>query len=226
LQQGLWRGYTYLWNEDQTDAELIGASGTNRTYKIRDTQAAGGVREQTWHFPSRSECILCHTKAVNWVLGLSTAQMNKEHRYGEVTDNQLRTLEHLGVFSNSLPKIPSELAHLASAVDASAPLEPRARSYLAANCSHCHVDYGGGNARFQLLYSLPLEKTGIIGTMPQNGTFGIPDARIVAPGAPDQSLIPFRMAKLGQGRMPHVASSVVDEDGVKLMREWIGSMKK
>src|SRR5262249_51761473 len=228
LQQGLWHGYTYLWNEQQTDAELLSATGTNRTYKIRDSQVAGGIREQTWHFPSRSECILCHTKAVNWALGLNTAQMNKDHVYaGNVTDNQLRTLEHLGVFTtNTLPKPPSDLPHLVNPVDATASLDARARSYLHANCSHCHVDFGGGHARFQLLYSLALGKTGVLNAFPQNGNLGVAGARIIAPGDPDRSLIPYRMAKLGQGRMPHVASSVVDEQAVKLVREWIRQMPR
>ncbi len=221
LQQGLWQGYTYLWNEQQSDADLIAPAGTNRTYTIRDAKAPGGLREQTWHFPSRSECILCHTKPSNWVLGLHTLQMNKDHTYGNVTDNQLRTLEHLGAFTNALPKTPSELAHLVSPFDTSAPIEARARSYLHANCAHCHVDYGGGNARFQLLYSLPLKKTGILGTVPQNGNLGIDNALIVGPGEPDRSMIAYRMAKLGQGRMPHVASSVVDEEAVRLVRAWI-----
>jgi uncharacterized repeat protein (TIGR03806 family) len=226
LQQGLWHGYTYLWNEEQTDADLLGPAGTNRTYTIRDSQATGGTREQTWHFPSRSECILCHTKAVNWVLGLNTLQMNKDHLYGHVMDNQLRTLEHLALFTNALPKGPSELPRLCNPHDATASTEARARSYLHANCAHCHVDYGGGNARFQLLYTLALDKTGILNTLPQNGNLGIAEARIVAPGEPDRSLIPYRMAKLGQGRMPHVASSVVDEDAVKLIRDWIRQMPR
>jgi len=226
LQEGLWRGYTYLWNEAQTDAELLAAAGTNRTYQIRDKRAAGGVREQTWHFPSRSECILCHTFPAKWVLGLNTLQMNKEHDYGGIKDNQLRALEHIGIFANDLPKPPSELPHLVSPLDTTADLDSRARSYLHANCSHCHMDYGGGNARFQLLYPLPLEQTGILGAVPQNGMFDIENARILAPGEPDRSMIVHRMSKLGQGRMPHVASSVVDEDAVTLIRDWIKQLPR
>jgi hypothetical protein len=221
LQQGLWRGYTYLWNDEQTDAELLQASGTNLTYKIRDSRAPGGLREQTWHFPSRSECILCHTFPSKWVLGLNTLQMNKDHDYGRVTDNQIRTLEHLGVFTNAPAKPPQELPHLVNPLDTHAGLDRRARSYLHANCSHCHVDYGGGNARFQLTYTLPLDKTGILNVVPQHGNFSIADAKVLSPGDPERSMIIYRMSKLGEGRMPHIASSVVDEDAVKLIRDWI-----
>src|SRR5262249_9683881 len=63
----------------------------------RTAQDPAGARKQTWHYPSRTECMVCHSRAANWVLGLTELQMNKVHRYGKVTDNQLRTLEHLGV---------------------------------------------------------------------------------------------------------------------------------
>ena len=37
-------------------------------------------------------------RAADYVLGLNELQMNKERDYGNVRDNQLRTLEYLGVF--------------------------------------------------------------------------------------------------------------------------------
>ena len=51
-------------------------------------------------------------------------------------------------------------------------------------------------------------------------------ARLVVPGAPDRSLVLHRMNKLGLGRMPHVASNVVDPEGVALVREWIEKMSR
>lgn len=97
-QMNNWDGYTYVWNDDQTDAELAPASGVDRTYSIKDPAAPGGVRQQQWHYPSRAECMVCHSRAANWALGLSELQMNRDYTYPSgVTDNQLRTLEHLGV---------------------------------------------------------------------------------------------------------------------------------
>ena len=100
-QGGQWYGYSYLWNDEQTDAELVPAAGLDRTYDVRDAHAPGGGRKQTWHYPSRAECMVCHSRAANWVLGLTEMQMNKVHDYGGVKDEQLRTLEHLGVFKVS-----------------------------------------------------------------------------------------------------------------------------
>ena len=93
-----WFGYTYLWNNEQTDADLLPAEGLFRAYTIRDPAAPGGTRQQTWRFPSRTECTLCHTMASKYVLGVTTLQMNKDHDYGGVTQNQLAVLERLSVW--------------------------------------------------------------------------------------------------------------------------------
>jgi hypothetical protein len=34
------------------------------------------------------------------------------------------------------------------------------------------------------------------------------------------------MTRLGLGRMPHVASNVVDEVGTRLVEEWIGQLSE
>jgi mono/diheme cytochrome c family protein len=73
---------------------LVEAKGTDREYTVR---TLAGERKQTWRYPSRTECMVCHTRASNYVLGLTTLQMNKVHDYGGVRENQLRTLERLGV---------------------------------------------------------------------------------------------------------------------------------
>lgn len=217
----VWRGYTYVWNDDQTEAELLDVKGADRTFTIRDPAAEGGKRTQTWHFPSRAECTLCHTMPAKYVLGLNTLQMNRDHDYGGVVANQLDTLEHLGIFTAPLPDKPQDLPKLVDYREKKHSLDDRARSYLHSNCSHCHMKWGGGNAEFQLLATLELDQTGTILTRAGQGTFEIPEARILVPGKPEQSLIYRRMQRLGLGRMPHVASSVVDEDAVKLIGDWI-----
>lgn len=219
-----WHGYTYVWNDEQTDADLLDTRGRDQKYVIHDPKAPGGKREQTWHFPSRAECTLCHTMPMRFILGLSTAQMNKDHDYGGVVDNQLRTLDHIGLFTKAIAPKPMDLPRLTDPLDAKAPLDQRARSYLHANCAHCHVKWGGGNALFQLTHHLPLNETGIVNTPLSHGDFGIAGAKVLVPGDPNRSLLLHRMGKLGQGRMPHVASSVVDEEAVKLIRAWIKQM--
>ncbi|HXD85507.1 MAG TPA: hypothetical protein VN641_03375, partial [Urbifossiella sp.] len=145
--------------------------------------------------------------------------------YGGVVANQLSTLEHLGIFDRKLPKPVEQLDKLVNPRDESADLDKRARSYLQANCSHCHRKWGGGNAEFQLLHTLPLAETGTIGVKPGQGAFDLKDPKLLVPGDPDRSMIYHRMTRLGLGRMPHIASSVVDEQAVALIRSWIKGIK-
>ena len=216
-----WFGYTYVWNDEQTDAELLGPAGLDREYSVADEKAPGGQRKQVWHFPSRAECTLCHTMAAKYALGVTTLQMNKDHNYGGTLANQLATLEHLGVFKEKLPKPPAELPSLVDYRDASQDRHLRARAYLHANCAHCHRKWGGGNAEFELQASIPLTLTKAVDTPPGQGAFNLREAKIIAPGDPDRSLILHRMQLTTLGRMPHVASNLVDREAAELLRAWL-----
>jgi len=222
----VWRGYTYVWNDEQTDADLCDKAGLDREFVVADAAAPGGSRKQTWHFPSRTECTVCHTVSAKYALGVNTAQLNKDHDYGDATANQLAVFDRLGLFTAPLPKKPVDLPKLADYADVHAPLDGRARAYLQANCSHCHRKWGGGNAEFQLLHTLAPAEMGALDTRPGQGTFDLDDPRIIVPGEPARSLVLHRMQRLGLGRMPHIASTVVDRDGVELIRAWIEQLPK
>ncbi len=218
----VWHGYTYIWNDDQTDAELADIRGVDREYPVSDGKL---LRKQKWHFPSRAECTMCHTVTAKYALGVNTAQMNRDHDYGGVVANQLATFDHIGLFDKKLPAKPEKLEKIADYRDTKADLDARARAYLHANCSHCHRKWGGGNAEFQLLSTLPLKDLGVVDVKPQQGAFDLKDPRYIVPGDPARSMIYHRMTRLGLGRMPHIASNVVDEPAVKLIGDWIKAMK-
>lgn len=225
----VWRGYTYVWNDEQTDAVLCDKNGLDREFDVLNAELS--LEKQKWHFPSRTECTVCHTVTAKYTLGVNTAQLNKLHDYGagsskDGKENQLAVFDKLGLFTKPLPKPPAEMPKLADYQDEHEPLDRRARAYLQSNCSHCHRKWGGGNAEFQLLHTLKLPDTGAVDTIPGQGTFDLKDPRILTPGEPDRSLVLYRMQKLGLGRMPHIASNVVDAEGTKLIREWIESLGK
>ena len=50
-QQGEWTGYSYRWNAEQTDAELVPAEGAGAELEVADPAAPGGLRDQAWRFP-------------------------------------------------------------------------------------------------------------------------------------------------------------------------------
>jgi mono/diheme cytochrome c family protein len=234
-QEGEWVGYAYLWNDEQTDAELVAAEGLDRDYKVRVTASdehPDGIKTQKWHYPSRVECMVCHSRAANFVLGLSTGQMNKEHDYGGTVEHQFRVLEQLDLVKSRGGKQaaavdPSKMAKLVNPYDESEPLEARARSYLHANCSICHMQAGGGNAQMDLEFSASVRKLNAIDVAPLHHKFGLDDPRLIAPGHPERSVLLYRMAHRGEGtgQMPQLATNLVDQQAVKLFEEWIRAMK-
>ena len=217
-QQGEWLGYSYQWNEQQDDAALVPGDGRD----LQVPNEAGSLQE--WRIPARAECMSCHSRAANFVLGLTELQTDRNHHYGAIEENQLRTLEHIGLFSGALTPKEKRLS-LVNHVDPTAPLESRVKSYLHVNCSCCHVRSGGGNARMELGYATAIDEMNVVSYFPQHATFGLNQARIVAPGHPEQSVMLARLSRRGRGQMPPLVAKRVDESTVELFRQWIASMK-
>jgi uncharacterized repeat protein (TIGR03806 family) len=228
-----WRGYSYRWNRNQTDAELVEAGGTTESFEVDDKTAPGGSRRQTWKFPSRMECIRCHNPWAEFSLAFNVAQLN---RLDETTgENQLEHLQQIGVFHEASQNLNSddpfaaaepappldERPQLVDPFNESIDLGQRARSYLHVNCAHCHRFNGGGAAKIYLPFDMPIHKTEAVATRPTQGTFGIHDAMIIAPTDPYRSVLYFRMAKSGPGHMPHLGSQYVDQRGLSLIHDWI-----
>ncbi len=228
-----WYGYSYRWNAEQTDAMLVPAVGQD---ELLDWVAAeDGVATLNWHYPSRSECMVCHSRAAEFVLGVSTEQMNRLQTYHTsqrppVTAHQLVTLAHLGLLG--LPDesaLPPDLPQLADPADATQSLEQRARAYLHANCANCHVNAGGGNSKLVLDFSTPLPQTQLIGSAPLHGAVGLTEPAsslpgVVTPGEPQRSILLSRISRRGPGQMPPLATERVDPLAVQLLRDWIESL--
>jgi len=226
-QHDQWLGYTYRWNNEQTDAELVGTKGLDSTYEIKDPKAPGGIRKQVWHYPSRNECMFCHSRAAGFVLGLTTSQMNREHQFESGrTDNQLRTYAHVGIFKKPLPKETASMSAYPNPMDPKAALESRVKTYLEVNCAICHVSDGGGNSRFEVGSKTPLAKAKLIDEPPEHENLGLADARLIAPGAPERSVLFKRITRRGEKQMPPISTNRVDEAGAELIEKWILSLSK
>jgi hypothetical protein len=211
---GGWAGYTYEWNDAQTDAVLLPSSKSKQ------------IGTQTWRYPSRGECGRCHTAAAGSTLGLELGQLNGDFVYAKTNrvSNQLTTLEHIGVFSAPLGKPAAQLAVYPKPTGGSGSLDARARSYLHASCSHCHRPMGPGLGGLDLRFATSLAATGACGATPKLGDLGVAGAKVIAPGSPAQSVLSLRPHALGSARMPPVASNVVDTAGLVVVDDWIKNL--
>lgn len=213
-------GVTYKWRPDNSDADLL---GTNllETISIR---TATGSRTQQWYYPSREDCRTCHTRLAGGVLGVKTRQLNRDLAYPSgVTDNELRAWNHLGLFDSNFNEtaLPS-YSKLARSDDTAKSLEDRARSYLDANCSHCHRP-GGTVASFDARYDTPLPSQKLV-----KGDVlideGIDNAAIIAPNDIWRSIALVRMRTLEGYKMPPLAHQVLDRPGTELVQRWVQSL--
>jgi uncharacterized repeat protein (TIGR03806 family) len=209
---GVWAGYTYQWNQAQTDATRVTGGG------------AVNVGNQTWTFPSEAQCMQCHTQAAGFSLGLETAQQNGDHLYPQTgrTANQITTLNAVNVLS---PPVGANPPAYADPEDTGRSLTDRARSYLHTNCANCHRPQGGTPVALDLRHNTALSQTGVCDAAPTAGDLGIANARIIAPGDSARSVLLARMARRGDAfQMPPIASNVRDAGGEQLIGAWIDSL--
>jgi putative heme-binding domain-containing protein len=221
-----WQGYTYAWADDQADAVLVPPGGAEKVLVVTDARAPGGKREQRWTYFARAACAGCHT--VSWPRFLTSFNDPQLDRQGQI--ERLRSLGLIAAKSKdsglSLAGGPGESKRLCDPRDGSADLDARARSYLHVNCAVCHRPGGGTSSMLDLRRDRQLQETFAFGVRPALGTFGLADPFILAGGDASRSVLFYRIAKLGHGRMPHVGSTVVDDEGVGLIGRWIDGLPR
>ena len=214
-------GVTYKWRADLSDADLLPAPGLNENVAVRD---AGGAHSQTWYYPSREDCLVCHNSHTKGVLGPKTRQLNHDLRYPDGSvENELRRWNRMGLLEPALDeKDIDSFPTLARADDAGRSIEDRARSWLDANCSHCHRP-GGTVANFDARFQTPLAAQQLIDgpvLIDQN----VDRARVISPHDPWRSVALMRINTNDDIRMPPLARHVIDAKGVALVRDWILSL--
>lgn len=204
---GNWGGYTYAWNEAQTDADLV------------DGETRVDVPGGDWLIPSRGQCAQCHTAAAGFSLGLEAAQLQGEitYRTGRSAP-QLQTWKAIGLVEGD------DDGSRLPAYGSDAPVADRARAYLHVNCSNCHRPDGPGRGDLDLRFSTALADTGVCGA-PQGSDLGLDEARVVAAGSLENSVLLERMRRTDVHRMPPLASEVVDDQGVSLVESWIEGLQ-
>ncbi|MEO5718067.1 MAG: hypothetical protein ABIR29_05790 [Chthoniobacterales bacterium] len=208
-ENGAVYGVTYKWRDDNSDADLL-PGGLNEEIPV--LTATGETVIHTWSYPSRAECLFCHNPPASYVLGPKTHQLNGSFTYPSTgrTDNQLRTLNHLGMLNPSIDEaeIPN-LLHSVVVTDETQPIQTRMRSWIDSNCSQCHRP-GGYGPGYDARFYTPLEDQNLINTYVQFRDI---------PG----SLLYQRDDALDSTKMPPVAKNLVHEAAMTVLRQWIAS---
>ncbi len=214
-----WNGYTYRWNASETDADLL-PDRAGDTFTVADPLAPGGVRQQEWTYPSRADCLACHTGAAGRILGVHTRQMQRTFPYPAREDNQLRAWNHIRLFTTDIGEGSAHGA-MPDPDDALLPVAARARAYLDANCANCHRPGSpvalSMDLRFETLPSLG----GTLLVPAVNPVGGIPGAVRITPGSKEASDLWQRLRRLDGFRMPPVGSHRQDDAAVDLLGGWI-----
>jgi uncharacterized repeat protein (TIGR03806 family) len=217
-----WSGYTYRWNAAQTDADLA-YDGGQQTFKVKDASASGGFRNQTWNFPSASDCMSCHNDTAA-ASSVRYAQLNRGFQYRTVADNQLRAWNNIGLFNPPLAETKiHELPAHEDPYGSTGTLGQRARAYLDVNCASCHTPGGPAPGSMDMRSQTKFVDMNLFGIKPSEGGLGNPHR--ILPGQKANSVLWERMRRTDSSRMPELGSTLMDKKGVQLIGSWIDSLK-
>ena len=212
-------GLTYRWNAEGTDAVLL-EGGVEESFTVTD--ATGNLEQRTWSYPSRANCLECHTPVTGHSIGLRTHQLNLTVvPPGEDAINQLAWFKKLGLFYPAPTDVELNATIQARAIDdESAPLEHRVRSYLDSNCAHCHQP-GGSVPHFDARLQTPLKDQSLVNGLIK-GQYHLPGGSYIKPGNPALSAVHVRNASTAPGvAMPPLGRHLVDQQASALIAEYI-----
>lgn len=216
-------GVTYRWSEDGQEAYAVEQS---ETLEITITEEDGSRHEQTWFYPGRFACVLCHNDASGHVLAFNLKQLNREVKCPDgTTEPQLQRMVREKVISGEILTVrDSSIPQLVALDDSSESLEARARSYLDVNCSMCH-NPNTRYAAFDASITRIIGEQGLVDGRTHHHSGMGELARIIRPGDLAMSVLHMRMSSPDPVlRMPPIGSTVVDRQAEQVIREWILSL--
>jgi uncharacterized repeat protein (TIGR03806 family) len=221
-----WEALPYVWNANQTDAELARTGDAKPLELISDD----GVKEPfTYVVPNENQCAGCHvvdlkTKQIA-PIGPKSRHLNRDFTYADQRENQLLHWSKLGYLSGAPDA--AQAPRNANWRDSKAPLDARARAYLDVNCGHCHNPKGPANTTaLDLTIFAAADRFLGVCKPPVAAGRGTGDHFFdVVPGRPDDSILPFRMQSSEPGvMMPEQGRTTTHQEGVALIKQWIAAM--
>lgn len=221
-----WDAETYIWNEEQTEAtrEIVGAQ-IPTTYIDKE----GKKVSFNYTVPNKNQCMGCHEISGKISpIGPKMGNLDRNCAYAEGSMNQIAKWQSVG-FIGELPKAGHPIKKYPVWNDEkSGTLDDRARAWLDVNCAHCHNPKGPAkNAGVNFMFTNTDNLSLGINKYPIAAGAGAGNKTIdIDPGKPDNSILVYRIESLNpEVMMPEIGRTMVHTEGVKLIREWVSSLK-
>lgn len=220
-----WKFYEYLWNDEQTDADLVTGpdfvNGSSKTITFKKPN--NEIITTNYRIPSDAECLACHKiNEIPTPIGVKPQNLNHNFTFSGGSKNILLKLKEQG-YLNSYP---NSIVSTVDYHDASQPLDLRVRSYIDANCAHCHQD----EARcYYRPVRFPFSQTNVdsnigiclVADEPISPTL----TKVVAPGNFSKSVLHYRISTNDESeRMPLLGRTIIHDEGIALIEEWISGL--
>lgn len=222
-QENGWHAWAYLWNEQQTEAELKIAGAR---VPVSTVGRDGAPLAINYAVPNKNQCKGCHALSGDIIpLGPKARNLNGDFAYADGTMNQLARWSRTGILEGA--PTPAEAPAVPDWRDTSAPLDARARAWLDVNCAHCHRREGPASNSGLFLTWHEEEETALgIGKRPVAAGRGSGGRLFdIKPGDPDGSILIYRVESTEPGvMMPELGRSLATPDAVELLRAWVESM--
>lgn len=222
-----WIFAEYLWNDTQTEAELVTganfASGSSKNITFKKDN--GDMITTDYRIPSETECLACHKLDNKPIpIGMKPQNLNGTYNYPNGIKNQLQKFVDEGY----LQSYPSSIVSTVNYKDTSKPLDIRLRSYLDINCAHCHQENARCDYRaIRLSFSQTANLTKMGVCVMADEPLGSSLEKIITPGNPAKSVMHFRLSSVNENnRMPLLGRTIVHDEGVALLNQWISSLNQ
>lgn len=224
-QEKSWVALPYIWDEAQTEANLEVAGGSSLV-SWKDKQ--GILKQVNYQVPNMNQCKGCHERSGKMTpIGPSARQLHGDFPYTSGNQNQLDYWSKAGILTG-LPTH-KEIPALVNYMDESKPLQDRALAYLDINCAHCHNPTGPARSSGLYLNWDSKDKTAY-GFMKTPVAAGRGSGNLkydIVPGKAKESILAYRMDSVDPGiMMPELGRKMKHQEGIKLIQDWINSLKE
>ncbi|GJM06009.1 MAG: hypothetical protein DHS20C09_20050 [marine bacterium B5-7] len=221
-----WEAFTYLWNEEGTEAEL---NLIGDIQEVSWNDKAGIAHTVDYIVPNKNQCKSCHNRNnVLLPIGPKAQHLNGTFTYQSTkAHNQLQHWQEAGILEAG--NWQNQFAPTPIWNDPqTGNLEARALAYLEINCGHCHHPEGPAHTTGLYLGKDFIDDRTKLGQCkpPVAAGKGSGGRKYsIVPGQPDSSILYYRMLSDDPGvMMPEIGRAIAHEEGLVLIKEWILEM--